>query len=68
MHRKVYVPNASAAGYPDLGIAQISGTQQLVNSGIATPYTRDTYAEISLELTQLAASFEERSRETGSSL
>ena len=68
MHRKVYVPNASAAGYPDLGIEQISGTQQLVNSGIATPYTRDTYAEISLELTQLAASFEERSRETGSSL
>lgn len=65
MRRKVYVPNASAAGYPDLGIEQISGTQQLVNSGIATPYTRDTYAEISQALTQLAASFEDMSRETG---
>lgn len=68
MRRKVYVPNASAAGYEDLGIDQISGTQQLVNSGMATPYTRETYAEITLALSQLSASSEDRTRETGNFL
>ncbi len=61
MHRKVFVPKASAAGYPDLGIEQISGTQKLVNSGVATPYTRETYAEISQALNLLADTL----RETG---
>jgi DNA processing protein len=68
MHRKVFVPNASAAGYPDLGIEQISGTQELVNSGVATPYTRDTYAEITQALTLLAVSFADIPRETGNFL
>ncbi len=54
MHRKVFVPKASAAGYPDLGIEQISGTQKLVNSGVATPYTRETYTEIAQALNLLA--------------
>ncbi len=57
MHRKVFVPNASAAGYPDLGIEQISGTQELVHSGVAKPYTRENYAEISQALTNAASSF-----------
>jgi len=68
IQRKVFVPNASAAGYPDLGIEQISGTQQLVHSGVATSYTRDTYAEISQALNLAAASFTDTARETGSSL
>ena len=68
MHRKVFVPNASAAGYPDLGIEQIRGTQELVNSGVATPYTRNTYAEISQALTLLAESFADTPRKTGSFL
>jgi len=68
MHRKVFVPNASAAGYPDLGIEQISGTQELVHSGVATPYTRDTYAEISQALTLAASSFADKPRGAGSFL
>lgn len=68
IQRKVFVPNASAAGYPDLGIEQISGTQQLVHSEVATSYTRDTYAEISQALNLAAASFTDTARETGSSL
>ena len=64
MHRKVFVPKASAAGYPDLGIEQISGTQKLVNSGVATPYTRETYAEISQALNLLADTL----RKTGNTL
>lgn len=68
MHRKVFVPNASAAGYPDLGIEQISGTQELVRSGVATPYTRDTYAEISQALTLAASSFADTPRGAGSFL
>ena len=65
MYREIFVPNASAAGYPDLGIQQISGTQELVKSGIAKPYTRETYVEISKALTQRAASFADTSKETG---
>ncbi|WP_225776391.1 DNA-processing protein DprA [Pseudomonas sp. Marseille-Q5115] len=68
MRRKVFVPNASAAGYPDLGIEQISGTQELVHSGVATSYTRDTYAEISQALTVAASSFADTPRGTGSFL
>lgn len=68
MHREVFVPHASAAGYPDLGIQQISGTQELVKSGVAKPYTRETYVEISKALTQLAASFADTPKETGSLL
>ncbi len=68
MQRKVFVPNARAAGYPDLGINQISGTQELVNSKVAIPYTRENYAVISKELTLLAESFADNSREIGSFL
>lgn len=63
LKHKVFVPNASAAGYPDLGIEQISGTQKLVNDGVATPYTRENYADISKELTLLAVSFAGKPRE-----
>ncbi len=68
MERKVFVPNASAAGYPDLSIEQISGTQKLVNSGVATPYTRENYADICQELTRLAVSYSGKPREIGSLL
>lgn len=63
LKRRVFVPNANAAGYPDLGIEQISGTQSLVNSKVATPYTRENYADIAQELTLLAVSFAGKSRE-----
>lgn len=57
MKRPVYVPNATAAGYSDLGIRAISGTQQLAKDGLAIPYTRDSYAKITRDLEDLSASF-----------
>ena len=61
--RDVYVPDAVAAGYPDLGIRAISGTQALAVEGRAKPYTRDSYDQISHALDQLATSFEARPEE-----
>ena len=61
--RDVYVPDAVAAGYPDLGIRAISGTQALAVEGKAKPYTRDSYDQISHALDQLATSFEARPEE-----
>ncbi|MFH1216505.1 MAG: DNA-processing protein DprA [Pseudomonadota bacterium] len=46
MGRPVYVPDASQAGYSDLEIPAISGTQWLVDEGIASPYTRASYPTI----------------------
>ena len=46
MGRPVYVPDASKAGYSDLEIPAISGTQWLVREGIASPYTRASYPTI----------------------
>lgn len=50
MGRGVYVPDASAAGYPDPDIKAIRGTQELVRDGKAKPYTRDTYSSIVRDL------------------
>jgi len=61
--RDVYVPDAAAARYPDLGIKAISGTQSLVSEGQAKPYTRDAYDQISHALDQLVTSFEARANE-----
>jgi DNA processing protein len=63
IRRDVYVPDARAAGYPDLGVKAISGTQLLVSEGKARPYTRDSYDQISHALNQLVTSFEARSEE-----
>lgn len=57
MKRPVYVPDAKSAGYPDLTIKAISGTQQLVNDQKATPYTRESYAMIGSQLEQIASQF-----------
>lgn len=65
MGRNVYVPNVSSAGYPDLGIKAIRGTQALVSEGRATSYTRDSYEQIIHTLDQLVASFEVCSAESG---
>ena len=56
--RDVYVPDAVAAGYSNLGVKAISGTQSLVSEGKAKPYTRDSYDQISHALKQLVTSFE----------
>ena len=56
--RDVYVPDAVAAGYSNLGVKAISGTQWLVSKGKAKPYTRDSYDQISHALKQLVTSFE----------
>lgn len=48
--RPIFVPDASAAGYPDLTIKAISGTQQLVRDQIAVPYTRESYDSILSQL------------------
>jgi len=55
MGRPVYVPDANAAGYLDLGIKAISGTQQLVNNQKATPYTRESYKKIRSQLEEIYA-------------
>jgi len=59
--RDVYVPDAVAARYPDLGIKAISGTQALTSEGKAKPYTRDSYDQISRALDKLVTSFEAQS-------
>lgn len=54
MGRPVFVPDAAAAGYPDLTIRAISGTQRLINDGKATSYTRESYSKIGAQLEQIA--------------
>jgi DNA processing protein len=44
--RDVYVPDARAMGYVDLGIAAIGGTQALAQDGYAISFTRETYPSI----------------------
>ncbi len=66
--RDVYVPDAVAAGYSNLGINAISGTQSLVSEGRAKPYTRDSYDQISHALKQLVTSFEAKANEKASLL
>ena len=63
IRRDVYVPDAVAAGYSNLGINAISGTQSLVSEGRAKPYTRDSYDQISHALKQLVTSFEAKANE-----
>ncbi len=65
MGRGVYVPDARAAGYSDLGIKAISGTQALVRNGDAIPYTRETYPSITQSLHACAAA--SRPRDAGRS-
>jgi len=57
MMRPVFVPDAHKAKYPDLTIKAISGTQQLVNEGMAIPYTSESYEDIRLQLENIASSF-----------
>lgn len=57
MNRPVFVPDAIAAGYADLTIKAISGTQQLVNDQKGTPYTSESYAKICDQLGEIAAQF-----------
>jgi DNA processing protein len=64
MSRPVYVPNAEAAGYPDLNSPEISGTQALVREKNAIYYTRESYADIKNTLVELARSFGEDSKES----
>jgi len=66
--RDVYVPDAVAAGYSNLGVKAISGTQWLVSKGKAKPYTRDSYDQISHALKQLVTSFEAKANEKASLL
>ena len=66
--RDVYVPDAVAAGYSNLGVKAISGTQSLVSEGKAKPYTRDSYDQISHALKQLVTSFEAKANEKASLL
>ena len=68
IRRDVYVPDAAAAGYSNLGINAISGTQSLVSEGRAKPYTRDSYDQISHALKQLVTSFEAKANEKASLL
>ncbi len=65
MGREVYVPDARAAGYRDLGIRAISGTQELVRKGAATPYTRETYPCIKQRLEARLAAAEDLRGDTG---
>jgi len=58
MGRPVYVPDANAAGYPDLEIKAISGTQQLISSQKAIPYTRESYKEIRSQLQKIYSKLE----------
>ena len=51
------MPDATAAGYPDLTIRAISGTQQLINDQKAISYTRESYTKIGAQLEQIASQF-----------
>ena len=57
MGRPVFVPDVTAAGYSDLSIPAIAGTQNLVKSGRAHYYTRESYKEIYTQLEAQATSF-----------
>jgi DNA processing protein len=61
--RDVFVPDPEAAGYSDLNIKAISGTQSLLVEGKAKAYTRNSYDQILIELNQLVTSFETRDYE-----
>jgi DNA processing protein len=63
--REVYVPDARTAGYPDLGIKAISGTQALVHEGKAIAYTRENYPSIKQKLCQGLDSLEAIPNDTG---
>ena len=58
MGRPVFVPDAAEAGYADLTIKAISGTQELVINKKATPYTRESYEVICAQLEKIAAQHE----------
>jgi DNA processing protein len=68
IRRDVYVPDAVAAGYSNLGINAISGTQSLVSEGRAKPYTKESYVQISNALKQLVTSFEAKANQKASLL
>ncbi|MBO1894264.1 DNA-protecting protein DprA [Shewanella sp. BF02_Schw] len=57
MMRPVFVPDVQKAKYPDLTIKAISGTQHLINEGLAIPYTSESYEDIRLQLVDVASSF-----------
>lgn len=59
MRRPVFVPDAVAAGYSDLSIKAISGTQMLVNSRKAVAYTRGSYSDIFAQLEKVADHFDD---------
>lgn len=46
IQRTVYVPDPIAAGYDDLSMPCIEGTQQLIRENIAQPYTKLSYEKI----------------------
>ena len=58
MSRPVFVPDPIAAKYGDLTAKVIEGTQFLIESKIARPYTSGSYDQISEELAEIALSFE----------
>ena len=65
LDRPIYVPDPKAAGYPDLTISAIGGTQALIKDGLATPYTRDSYEQIYHVLERSAAVSETINEGTG---
>lgn len=50
MGRPVFVPDSQAAGYPDLSIPAISGTQNLVREQRASYYSEESYEKIHSDL------------------
>jgi len=59
MGRPVFVPEPSAAGYSNLSIRAIAGTQELVRSGRASTYTRKSYDEINSKLEKISSSYKQ---------
>jgi DNA processing protein len=58
MGRPVYAPDSIAAGYPDLAIDAISGTQHLIANEEAYAYTRESYPHIKARLDEVCGSFQ----------
>lgn len=58
MSRPVFVPDPVAAKYSDLTSKVIEGTQYLIESKAARPYTSGSYEQICDELVELVRSFE----------
>ncbi len=54
INRLVFTPDPHAAKYHDLSLREIEGTQDLLESGIAESYTKQSYDSIAIKLNEIS--------------